>query len=373
MSARFASLVSVAAILASCGGALASAPPAPTAKLPDQLNTIVSSARSELELTLSWAPGFLDAGQETRRLADGSNKAYGLKLGITIKSTGIPLHESAQRVIDDYRRGVKASSDVVLGTESEISEMSSAGALIAEPWQSWMQGIASLRMIAAGGVAVQVQTRTPGITFNSTKLTGAAVPKTLADLLKPQYRGRIATTTSTSLFERLANDEIWGPDKTLAYVRQLAGQIGGVINCGDEDRIAKGDFDVFVYDCGSARASQLKAKGTLIGWSEPSDGAFLGYLYMGIPKNAAHPNAARLFINYMLTREAQDITYETEFADLHVLPGSKTFLEVDRATKSGTKYYELTTEVVQSEVNRTGKTTTSVQQSIRDALGAVRR
>jgi ABC-type Fe3+ transport system substrate-binding protein len=278
------------------------------------------------------------------------------------------MRETAARVIDEYRRGVKSTTDIVLGTEAEISEMSRAGALISEPWQNWMQGLASLRMVAAGGVGVQVQTRLPGITYNSTRLTGASVPKSLADLLKPQYKGRIATTTSTSLFERLASDEVWGADRTLSYVRQLAGQVGGVIGCGDEDRIVKGDFDVLVYDCGSARVNQMKAKGTLIGWSEPSDGALLGYLYMGIPKNAVHPNAARLFINYMLSREAQDITYEAEFADLHVLPGSKMFAEVDRATKSGVKFYELTTEVIESQANSGGKSLSATQTLIRDAL-----
>jgi len=332
------------------------------------MTALVAAARSELELSLSWAPGFLDVGQETKRLSDGFNKTYGLRLGIASKSTGLPMRDSAARVVDEYRRGAKASTDIVLGTEAEMSEMSRAGALISEPWQTWMPGISNLRMIAAGGVGVQMQTRTPGITYNSVRLTGAAVPKSLADLLKPQYKGRIAITTSTSLFERLAPADVWGSARTLSYVRQLAGQVGGVINCGDEDRIVKGDFDVLVFDCGSARVSQMKAKGTLVGWVEPSDVALLGYLYMGIPKNAVHPNAAKLFISYMLTREAQDIMYDSEFADLHVLAGSRTFTDVDKATKSGVKFYELTTEVVESEANRGGKPVSTVQAQIRDAL-----
>ena len=369
---RVGTLLALSLLLASCGGAAVAGPGTATPKLSDQLAAFASAAKSELELTLSWAPGFLDAGQEGKRLTDGFNKQYGMKLGITSKPTGLSLKESAAKVIDEYRRGAKASTDVVLATEAEMSEMSRAGALVSEPWQTWVVGISNLRMVAAGGVGLQIQTRTPGITYNSTRLTGSAVPKSLADLLKPQYKGRIATTTSTSLFERLALDEVWGPDRTVSYVRALAGQLGGTINCGDEDRIAKGDFDVLVFDCGSARTSQMKAKGTLIGWTEPTDAAFLGYLYMGVPKNAVHPNAAKLFINYMLTREAQDIMYESEFADLHVLPGSKTFADVDRATKSGVKFYELTTEVVESEANRTGKAVTAAQASIRDALAIKR-
>jgi ABC-type Fe3+ transport system substrate-binding protein len=368
MSPRPAILIAVFAMIASaCGGTAVASPSVQSAKPNEQLNAIVTGARSELELTLSWAPGFLDVGQEMKRLTDGFNKQYGLKLSVTTKA-GPPMRDSAARTIDEFRRGAKSSTDIVLGTEAEISEMARAGALLSEPWQNWAKGVDSLKLVAAGGVAVQVQTRMPGITYNSAKLTGSAVPTSLADLLKPQYRGRIATTSSTALFERLALAEVWGPDRTLAYVRQFAGQVGAVINCGEEDRIAKGEFDIFVYDCGSARTNQMKAKGTLIGWAEPTDGALLGYLYMGVPKNAAHPNAAKLFINYVLSREAQDIMFETEFADHHLLAGSHTFTEVDKSTKAGVKFYELTTEIVQADENRGGKPVVTVQSQIRDAL-----
>ena len=91
-----------------------------------------------------------------------------------------------------------------------------SGVLISEPWSAWSPNITSPRMVAVGGVAVQVQTRMPGITYNSAKLSGAAAPRTLADLLRPEYKGRVATTLSTALFERLAGSEVWGPERTLA-------------------------------------------------------------------------------------------------------------------------------------------------------------
>jgi hypothetical protein len=45
---------------------------------------------------------------------------------------------------------------------------------------------------------------------------------------------------------------------------------------------------------------------------------------------------------------------------------------VDKATKTGVKFYELTTEVVQAEENRGGKPVATVQSAIRDALTAKR-
>ena len=331
-------------IAAACGGAATGAAPASlTPKPNDQTNALIAAARGELELTLSWAPGFLDYAQELRRQIDGFNKQYGLNLRVTFKP-GPSMPETNARAVHEYQQGNKASTDVVLGTETDIGELQKAGALVAEPWVTWAPNITNPRYVVAGGVAVRVQTRIPGITYNSDRLSGADIPRSLSDVLKPQYRGRVATTPDAGMFERLGGSEVWGPDKMLIYARKLGPQVAGLINCGDEDRVANGEFDVFVYDCGSARVAQMKAKGTLIGWTVPTDAALVGYLYMGVPKNAAHPNAAKLWINYMLSREAQDAMYEYEYTDYHLLPGSRSFAEVDKATKSGVKFYELTVE-----------------------------
>ena len=351
-----------------CGAAADSPLPPPTPV--DETTAIVALARSELQLTLSWAQSFLDSPEELRRQVDGYSRLYGLKIGVSFKAAP-SMHDATTRALQEYQGGMRASTDVVIGTEAEIIELAKVGALVSEPWLDWAANIKSPRQIGAGGVAVQVQTRQLGITFNSAKLTGASIPRSLADLLKPQYKGRIATTASADLFERLGLADVWGADATIAYVRQLAGQVSGFINCGDEDRVAAGEFDVFVYDCGSARTMQMKAKGTLIGWTAPTDGAMLGYLYMGIPKNAVHPNAARLWINYMLSRDAQDVMYDFEFADYHRIAGSRTFAEVDRATKTGVKFFELTVEVVQADAAKGVKPIGPVLQSIlRDAVAS---
>ena len=73
---------------------------------------------------------------------------------------------------------------------------------------------------------------------------------------------------------------------------------------------------------------------------------------MGVPKTAPHPNTAKLWINYLLGRQAQDVMFEFEAADLHLLPGSHTFTDVDRYTKQGVKFFELTVEFAQVQENR---------------------
>lgn len=355
-------LVVLAVLLGACGSGRAA--PAVQSKGPNEkLEALVAAAREEGELSLSWTAGSLDAPGELNGHVDGFNRAYGLNLKVRFAAAGT-ASESAARLLEETQAGQPAFTDVFLGTETQIAALARAATLSPELWSTWAPNIGNLKLLAPGGIAVQVQTRIPGITYNSQRLTGADIPRSLNDLLRARFRGKVATTADVSTLDRLASPDVWAPDKAISFLRRLAPQIGGVIECGDEGRIMNGEFDAFVYDCGSARVAQLKAEGALIGWSVPSDAPFVRYLYMGVPKKAAHPNAAKLWLNYMVGRQAQDIMFQHEYADHHLIPGSRSFVEVDRATKAGVKFYELTVESLQAEEARGFKSTAPEIQTL---------
>jgi iron(III) transport system substrate-binding protein len=348
LSARILAL-SVGALFAfACSAAgPAQASPAPT--LSPGLQKIVGAAATEGALTLQWTAGMQDAPDELRRQTEAFNKAYGLSLKVAY-TPGPPLSEMASKVIQSVQAGKVAPTDVFLGDETQILGLAKANALESVLWTTWAPNVRDPRLTTPGGTAVQIQTRIPGFTY-STRL-GDAVPHSLADLLRPSLRGRILTGADGTLFGHLGSPELWGAARTLDYVRQFAGQVGDFAGCGEEGRLTTGAFDVLAYDCGANRAAQLAKRGMPLGWAIPTDGAFVGYLYMGVPKSAPHPNAARLWINYLLGRQAQDVMYEYELADLHLLPGSHTFGDVDRYTKQGVRFFELTVEFAQVQENR---------------------
>lgn len=355
-------LVVLAVLLGACGSGRAA--PAVQSKGPNEkLEALVAAAREEGELSLSWTAGSLDAPGELNGHVDGFNRAYGLNLKVRFAAAGT-ASENAARLLEETQAGQPAFTDVFLGTETQIAALARAATLSPELWSTWAPNIGNLKLLAPGGIAVQVQTRIPGITYNSQRLTGADIPRSLNDLLRARFRGKVATTADVSTLDRLASPDVWAPDTASSFLRRLAPQIGGVIECGDEGRIMSGEFDAFVYDCGSARVAQLKAEGALIGWSVPSDAPFVRYLYMGVPKKAAHPNAAKLWLNYMVGRQAQDIMFRHEYADHHLIPGSRSFVEVDRATKAGVKFYELTVEALQAEEARGFKSTAPEIQTL---------
>lgn len=355
-------IVIFAIVVGACGGAAPVRSPTRTTRTNERLDALVAAAREEGELTLSWTPGFLDVRDEFDAYREGFNKLYGLDLRVRFVP-GASAADSAPNAIQELTAGRAASTDVFLGNETQIVALAKAGALATEQWSSWAPNVTSLKLVAPGGIAIAVQSRIPGITY-SQRLVGADAPRSLADLLRPQYRGRVATSSDAAMFDRLASPDVWGLVRTMDYAKKLAPQLGGSVECGDETRIVSGEFDVFAFDCGSARVAQLKADGALIGWSVPADAAFVRYLYMGVPKNAEHPSAAKLWINFMVGREAQDVMYRYEYADDHPIAGSRTFAEIDRATKAGVKFFELTVESLQAEEARGVKSAASQIQTV---------
>jgi hypothetical protein len=113
------------------------------------------------------------------------------------------------------------------------------------------------------------------------------VPRTMQDLLKPEYKGRIASTPYGAMFDYLATDEVWGEQRTLDYVARLTDQLAGVIRCNEMTRVASGEFDVFALACSQSNAYELRARGAPVDILIASDAPFLIPLYLAVPRNAA--------------------------------------------------------------------------------------
>jgi iron(III) transport system substrate-binding protein len=335
----------------------AGAPTAPPVGLPSSsgespavpsadLQAVVDGARQEGQLTLAWDS--IAESDVRQRLAAGFNKAYGLNLNVQW-SAGLSMPQMASRITQEYQAGRPAASDVTLGSETHVVGMIRADALTPVDWASWAPHLRDPRLLAPNGQAVELATRTPGITYNTSRLSGAAVPASLQDLLKPQYKGRLASTVYAANFDRLASPELWGPQRTLDYVGKLADQAAGLIRCGEPERVANGEFDLLAMDCGAEDALALRTKGAPVGHVIASDAALLSYWYLGVPRNAAHPNAAKLWVDYMMSREGQDLMYESDFLDHHLVPGSKVAPEIERLQASGIKFTEITVQFVQRD------------------------
>ena len=344
----------IAAMLTACAGGASQLPRAAvpsgsvvsssasaSSNAPGTLQSLIDNARKEGELDLVWGENAYGGGQAVQEDTAGFNKQYGLQLKVNF-TPGPSMPEMGTKILQEFQTKRPATSDIMLGPESVMLPLIRAGALQPVNWSTWASNIKDPNLLGVPtGEAVEFTSGTPVITYNSQALTGNAIPKSLKDLLQARFKGRIATTPYAAIFDRLATSELWGKEQTVSYVTQLAGQAAGLIRCGETNRVASGEFDAFALDCQDSNARLAQAKGAPIAWSIPSDAPLLLFWYMGVPKNAAHPNAAQLWVNYMLGRSAQDVMFKDAFTDDYRLPGSHSQADIQKLKDSGIAFHEL--------------------------------
>jgi ABC-type Fe3+ transport system substrate-binding protein len=336
---RLVALAGVVVVaLAACGGVAApaaSSPPAGVqASATGEMAQLIEGARKEGQLVFAWSDNTIGSATTFGQYADAFNRLYGLDLKIQF-TPAESMPAMGAKIAQEVQAGRPASSDVFLGTAENVRDIMSTGALQAVDW-SWAPNLKDASLIEPGNIAVNAVTLLPGIAYNSSKLKGDAVPKTLEHLLKPEYKGRIASTVYAAQFNRLAAPELWGEQKTVDYVTKLSQQVSGLIRCGEQERIANGEFDLLALDCG-ADADRLKAHGAPVDHVIPTDAPMFFSWDVAVPKNTAHPNGAKLWVNFALGRQAQDLIYKDSFADNAFVPGSHIGPQLDAIKQRGAK------------------------------------
>jgi ABC-type Fe3+ transport system substrate-binding protein len=321
-------------------------PTAPAAVASPGLQAVIEGARREGGLTLVWGEGSLGGAEGARRFAERVNALYGLRLDVNY-TPGPSNAAMVAKILEETQTGRPATTDVILASSDQMTAMLRAGALQAVDWASWAPNVTDPRLLAPDGTGVKAQSAVPVISFNTSQVRGDDVPHSLQDLLKPQYRGRVASTPYAANFDALASPALWGEARTLDFVARFADQLGGLIRCGETQRIASGEFDVFALDCDNGDVLRLQAQGAPIDYSVATDAALVSPRYLAIPQTAAHPNAARLWLNYMMSREAQDLLYEMTYVDGHLVEGSKTARDLDRVRAAGVPVTEWDVEFYQ--------------------------
>jgi ABC-type Fe3+ transport system substrate-binding protein len=290
---RWASALALIGVVACAGAPSASSSPrAPTTPLGvaspsgeaanSGLQRLIDSARREGSLSFVWGEGTLGGTESLRRLTDGFNRTYGLNLDVKF-TPGPSMSEMSPRIVQESQANRPASTDVLIGYDSQIAPAIQAGALEPVDWLSWAPNIRDPALVAPNGMAVTIETATPGITYNSSRLTGDAVPRSLQDLLKPQYNGHLASTPYAANFDRLSTDELWGEPRTWDFLTQYAEQLGGLMRCNEMDRLLSGEFDAFALDCSQSNALATRAKGAPLAFVIPSDAPLLLAIYLAVP------------------------------------------------------------------------------------------
>jgi iron(III) transport system substrate-binding protein len=143
------------------------------------------------------------------------------------------------------------------------------------------------------------------IGYNSRLVSPADAPKNWEDLLHPRWKDKLGMDDE-EYFWYAGMLKHWGEAKGKKYMEALAKQ-GIQWRNGHNllvELMGAGEYPVSVVIY-PERAEQLKAKGQTVEWVKTTDPILVNMDIMGIAAKAPHPNAAKLFFNYVLSKEAQ--------------------------------------------------------------------
>jgi iron(III) transport system substrate-binding protein len=141
--------------------------------------------------------------------------------------------------------------------------------------------------------------------YNTRTVAKASVPKSFNDLLKPEWKGQI--TMEGRAYEWFGTTlKAMGEEKGMAYMRELAKQtelrtgrnlIGQLVAAGEFKGALSGYSQTF---------EALKPLGAPVDWVYLNP-VFANIHPTGIAAKAPHPNAARLFIDFVLSKRGQEV------------------------------------------------------------------
>lgn len=307
---RRAALLGLAA-----GSAMLSA--AEIARADDEWNKIVAAAKKEGRVVLYSAFVGLAAHQELK-------KNFEQLYGITVDILEARASEVRERIRVEHTAGRYAcdvSENGRTTTTLQIKEDQ-----VFDP-HGPLPSLAKLKPeFKADDIRIPVFAIVYGILANSQLVKPADEPKSWADLTDPRWKGKILSddfralggggvlfyvlqeTLGRDFHEKLAGQE-------LKFSREIP---------ANERRVARGEYPLYI-PVGSSATPALK--GLPVKFLSPSEGLpYIGY-DLALLKNAPHPNAARLLMEYYLGQKMQQ-----GLANLGLVPAtSEPLADVDPA------------------------------------------
>jgi len=291
---------------------------------------LIEGAKKEGQLILSWGTGTMGGIEGAGMLEKAFNKAYGLNIDFKF-TPGPAMPQFASRIMQEAKAGQPSSTDLYVGSENHVARMS----LKSVEWTKIFNHITA-PMVDFDNKVLIVTSRTPGFTYNSQMVVGKDIPERVEDVLNPKWKGKIASTPYAASFDRLAM--IWGEEKTTAFLEKFVKQVSGLIRCGEDDRIAAGEFAMLVFNCDLAAPQEAKDKGAPVDGQVFRDAGILSYWYVTVPSNARNPNAATLLAAFLLSKDGQDIIYKTDRSSSHLVKGTQMNRFVAEQEKRGVKF-----------------------------------
>jgi len=252
-------------------------------------------------------------------LRKGLEETFTKRFGIVLES--VPARGGAviRRIVEESKAGVRYFDLHIGGTESIVKGLLPENVLEpVEPWlilpevreaKNWWGGhiwIDNAKHFIYGFSAYQ----TASLWYNS-DLVKAEEVRSFDDLLDARWKGKIGLSDPRTPG---SGASIWAYMMLIKgeeYLKRLAGQ--KLFLARDlrllAENLAKGRVSIALGIGYSESLPFIKAALPLSAFPTPKEGLYTtgGYGHLTIIKNAPHPNAGKVFVNWLLGKEAQEI------------------------------------------------------------------
>lgn len=147
------------------------------------------------------------------------------------------------------------------------------------------------------------------VAYNTKMVAAKDAPKNYADLLDPKWKGQmLMDSTDYDWFGTLVT--VWGRDRTLDYMKRLArqeplwrrghGLTAQLVGAGETSLAWAYNF----------RIERMKKEGAPVDWIETFDPIVVTMNGLGLSAKATNSNAAKLFIDFALSKKGQEMVRE---------------------------------------------------------------
>lgn len=269
-----------------------------------ELDSMIKAAKAEGEVT--WYSSSPDT--QNRRVTDAFTAKYGIRVQVLrLSSNGLQQRYSAEASAGNI------AADVVVNAGNSVTYAEEGIA------KGWVESIseAGIPVIKAGeypakfnrGPTAIVQITPWLMGYNTDKLKGADIPRDWRDLLKPQFKGQIIMPDPRASDAYLDVLALLLDRYGEGFFNQLRAQNIRLATQGSTAIQSLGAGEgLVVGPTTSANIMIIKAKGAAVDLAVPdlTSGVELQVMLSARAKSK-HPAAARLFANYVLSKEGNTV------------------------------------------------------------------